>query len=63
MMTSSHHFFADFECSYSGNCFERELVQYEWNTVGKLVAVSFYRRALTEIGNAITTTPSYQPNI
>ncbi|MDV5167405.1 class I SAM-dependent methyltransferase [Photobacterium rosenbergii] len=51
---STHHPFADFECTQSGNYFERELVQEEWNTVGKPVQVSFYRRSLTEIMNALT---------
>jgi hypothetical protein len=35
--------------------FERELVQQEWNTIGKPVAVSFYRRSLAEITGAITS--------
>lgn len=51
---STHHPFADFECSKSGNYFERELVQEEWDTVGKPVQVTFYRRSLTEITNALT---------
>ncbi|WP_117232840.1 class I SAM-dependent methyltransferase [Vibrio maerlii] len=51
---STHHPFADFECTKSGNYFERELVQEEWNTVGEPVEVTFYRRSLTEITNALT---------
>lgn len=51
---STHHPFADFECSKSGNYFERELVQQEWDTVGKPVQVKFYRRSLTELTNAVT---------
>lgn len=51
---STHHPFADFECSKSGNYFERELVQQEWDTVGKPVKVRFYRRSLTEITDALT---------
>lgn len=51
---STHHPFADFECSTSGNYFERELVQEEWNTIGEPVEVKFYRRSLSEITNAIT---------
>ncbi|BCN23386.1 class I SAM-dependent DNA methyltransferase [Vibrio alfacsensis] len=51
---STHHPFADFECSKSGNYFERELVQQEWDTVGKPVQVKFYRRSLTELTNALT---------
>ncbi|MGF1739981.1 class I SAM-dependent methyltransferase [Vibrio profundum] len=51
---STHHPFADFECSKSGNYFERELIQEEWDTVGKPVQVKFYRRSLTEITSALT---------
>lgn len=54
MVLSTHHPFADFECSRSGNYFEKERVQQEWHTIGKPVTVSFYRRSLTEICNAIT---------
>ncbi|MFM2589649.1 class I SAM-dependent methyltransferase [Vibrio sp. TBV020] len=50
---STHHPFADFECSTSGNYFERELVKEEWNTVGDPVQVTFYRRSLMEITDAI----------
>lgn len=55
MVFSTHHPFADFECSKSGNYFEREWVEEEWNTVGTPVKVSFYRRSLTEICQAITS--------
>lgn len=51
---STHHPFADFECTKSGNYFERELVEEEWNTVGTPVPVKFYRRSLMEITDAIT---------
>ncbi|SON49160.1 class I SAM-dependent DNA methyltransferase [Vibrio tapetis] len=51
---STHHPFADFECSASGNYFERELVEETWDTVGEPVEVRFYRRSLTEIMQAIT---------
>ncbi|MCW8331991.1 methyltransferase domain-containing protein [Photobacterium sp. SDRW27] len=51
---STHHPFTDFECSKSGNYFETELVQDVWNTIGKPVEVSYYRRSLTEIMDAIT---------
>ncbi|MEZ9232891.1 class I SAM-dependent methyltransferase [Vibrio amylolyticus] len=54
LVFSTHHPFADFECSTSGNYFEREHIEEEWNTIGKPVKVSFYRRSLTEITNAIT---------
>ncbi|ANW26827.1 SAM-dependent methyltransferase [Vibrio coralliilyticus] len=51
---STHHPFADFECSISGNYFEREYIEEEWNTVGTPVKVSFYRRSLMEISEAIS---------
>ncbi|USH04102.1 class I SAM-dependent methyltransferase [Grimontia kaedaensis] len=54
MAFSTHHPFADFECSTSGNYFDTELVQEEWNTVGTPVQVNFYRRPLVEITNAVT---------
>jgi len=54
MVFSTHHPFADFECSQSGNYFSRELVEDEWNTVGTPVKVTFYRRSLTEISEAVT---------
>ncbi|EGQ9459060.1 TPA: class I SAM-dependent methyltransferase [Vibrio parahaemolyticus] len=56
MVFSTHHPFADFDCSESGNYFSRELVEEEWNTVGPPVKVQFYRRSLTEISEAITNT-------
>lgn len=51
---STHHPFADFECTISGNYYEREFIQEEWNTVGTPVQVSFYRRSLTELCQAVT---------
>ncbi|RJX65321.1 class I SAM-dependent methyltransferase [Vibrio sinensis] len=54
MVFSTHHPFADFECSKSRNYFERELIHESWNTIGTPVNVTFYRRSLTEIMNAIT---------
>ena len=54
MVFSTHHPFADFEYSASGNYFATERVQEEWNTVGTPVTVNFYRRSLTDICNAIT---------
>ncbi|MDC5706389.1 class I SAM-dependent methyltransferase [Vibrio europaeus] len=51
---STHHPFADFECTSSGNYFERERVTEDWNTVGDPVEVSFYRRSLTEVSDAVT---------
>lgn len=55
MVFSTHHPFADFECSQSGNYFSRERVEEEWDTVGVPVKVNFYRRSLTEITDAITS--------
>lgn len=52
---STHHPFADFECSLSGNYFERELITEMWDTVGEPLEVRFYRRSLTELIEAITT--------
>ncbi|MDC5821808.1 class I SAM-dependent methyltransferase [Vibrio europaeus] len=52
---STHHPFADFECTISGNYFERERVTEDWNTVGDPVEVSFYRRSLSEISDAVTS--------
>lgn len=55
LVFSTHHPFADFEDSESGNYFKRELINQEWDTVGEPVAVSFYRRSLSEITEAITS--------
>ena len=54
MVFSTHHPFADFDCTISGNYFQREYVSQQWDTVGEPVTVNFYRRSLTEITNAIT---------
>ncbi|MGF1727507.1 class I SAM-dependent DNA methyltransferase [Photobacterium nomapromontoriensis] len=54
LVFSTHHPFADFECSVSGNYFERELVRDVWDTIGEPIEVSFYRRSLSEIMAAIT---------
>ncbi|WP_422768203.1 class I SAM-dependent methyltransferase [Photobacterium leiognathi subsp. mandapamensis] len=51
---STHHPFADFECSLSGNYFEREFIRETWDTVGEPVEVAFYRRSLAEITHALT---------
>lgn len=51
---STHHPFADFECSTSGNYYDTELVQDTWDTVGEPVQVTFYRRSLQDITNAIS---------
>ncbi|MHA2705777.1 class I SAM-dependent DNA methyltransferase [Vibrio owensii] len=52
---STHHPFADFECSASGNYYDKELVEDMWNTVGEPVPVAFYRRSLQDITDAITS--------
>lgn len=51
---STHHPFADFECSVSGNYYDKELVEDMWNTIGDPVPVAFYRRSLQDITDAIT---------
>lgn len=55
MVFSTHHPFADFASTLSGNYFEQEYITQQWDTVGEPVTVDFYRRSLTEISNAITT--------
>lgn len=56
---STHHPMVDFESSVSGNYFERELLTEEWDTIGKPVPVSFYRRSLTELFEAISQAGLY----
>ncbi|MCW8335561.1 class I SAM-dependent methyltransferase [Vibrio paucivorans] len=51
---STHHPFADFEYSKSGNYFDTEKVVDTWNTLGEPVEVVFYRRPLVDITNALT---------
>lgn len=51
---STHHPFADFECSASDNYFEKERIEDVWDTIGKPVALAFYRRSLQDITDAIT---------
>ncbi len=51
---STHHPFADFEYSLSGNYFACELVRDTWNTVDVPVEVQFYRRSLSEITAALS---------
>jgi len=55
MVFSTHHPFADFDCTLTGNYFQQEYVTQQWDTIGEPVNVSFYRRSLTEISDAITT--------
>ncbi len=50
---STHHPMVDFNSSLSGNYFQTELVEEQWNTIGKPVEVAFYRRSLTSIFEAI----------
>lgn len=54
MVFSTHHPLADAKDSPSGNYFARELLHQEWDTVGQPVAVSFYRRSLSELCHSIT---------
>ncbi|WP_255902911.1 class I SAM-dependent methyltransferase [Vibrio campbellii] len=51
---STHHPFADFECSASDNYFEKERIEDVWDTIGKPVPVAFYRRSLQDITDAIS---------
>ncbi|MEH6453790.1 MAG: class I SAM-dependent methyltransferase [Psychromonas sp.] len=55
MVFSTHHPFADFQSSISGDYFKSELIKQQWDTVGEPVSVSFYRRSLSEISDAITS--------
>lgn len=55
MVFSTHHPFVDFQDSISGNYFQKELIKQQWDTVGEPVEVSFYRRSLTELSQAITS--------
>ena len=51
---STHHPFADFECSASDNYFEKERIEDVGDTIGKPVSVALYRRSLQDITDAIT---------
>lgn len=55
MVFSTHHPFADFDYTISGNYFQKEFITQQWDTVGEPVTVNFYRRSLTEIGHAVTS--------
>nr|WP_086940091.1 class I SAM-dependent methyltransferase [Thaumasiovibrio occultus] len=46
---STHHPVVEAEISPSGNYFQTELVEEEWDTVGAPVKVRFYRRSMTEL--------------
>ena len=54
MVFSTHHPFADFDYSTSGDYFKREPVIDLWDTVGEPVEVHFFRRSLTELLGAVT---------
>ncbi|BEU03949.1 hypothetical protein OAG1_27490 [Agarivorans sp. OAG1] len=51
---STHHPMVDIEASPSGNYFATERVTEMWDTVGKPVEVSFYRRPLSALITALT---------
>lgn len=51
---SAHHPFVDFSSSTQKNYFETEKIQEHWHTLGKPVQVTFYRRPLSDLINAIT---------
>ncbi len=46
---STHHPMQDFNSSVSGNYFDTELLTQEWDTIGRPVQVSFYRRPLEQL--------------
>ncbi|PSU32549.1 class I SAM-dependent methyltransferase [Photobacterium lutimaris] len=52
---STHHPLIDFEVSPSGDYFQKELITEEWDTIGQPVEVSFYRRSLTDLFEAVFT--------
>ena len=54
MVFSTHHPCAKSEMRHAKNYFETQMVIERWNTVGTPVEVSFYRRSLTCIMQAIT---------
>ncbi|MGI9276139.1 MAG: class I SAM-dependent DNA methyltransferase [Endozoicomonas sp.] len=56
---STHHPMNDFQCSQSGNYFERELIIEEWDTIGQPVEVQFYRRSLTDLFRAVSAADLY----
>ena len=53
VVCSTHHPVSDFGDSPSGDYFKRELLDQEWDTVGRPVRVRFYRRPLSELTRAI----------
>jgi SAM-dependent methyltransferase len=50
---STHHPSLDFEDSVSRNYFQREKLTQMWNTLSDEIAVSFYRRPLSETMNSL----------
>lgn len=51
---STHHPFADFKDSLSGNYFQQEQLNTTWNTISTPLDVTYYRRSLTDLTSAIT---------
>ena len=51
---STHHPAVDFQSSPSGDYFQCELITEEWDTVGRPVEVSFYRRPLSDFFAALS---------
>lgn len=51
---STHHPLLDIRYSDSENYFNTEVLTQKWGTIGKPVEVSFYRRPLSVISNALT---------
>jgi 2-polyprenyl-3-methyl-5-hydroxy-6-metoxy-1,4-benzoquinol methylase len=50
---STHHPIVDYQSSPSGNYFETELIEENWKTLDQPTAVSFYRRPLSAMFEAI----------
>ncbi len=56
---STHHPFLDFSYSESDDYFSTEKLTQTWQTIGKPVEVSFYRRSLSTIFKALTDAGFY----
>lgn len=56
---STHHPFLDFSYSKSGDYFNTERLTQTWQTIGKPVKVSFYRRPLSSTFKALTEAGFY----
>lgn len=50
---STNHPYVDFSSSPSGNYFTTEKITEEWNTLGRPIPVSYYRRPISSIANSI----------